>query len=236
MKTLYGLYVEGSEWGDLADFLAAEGASRGLDPGDPSSWCVPDSARKRIKERLEGQSVEFTAVYDFEAEPADAADDLAAYLGINLLAPEVIVSSNPLLAKDPDDFRIIANGPMLDLLESVTGNLTWDSYEKRPGFSFLRSAVELPDPVEIPRVLDMQRLDDGLWDVSGDGRSIITLRNLDCLKRNGIAYSSSYLINGEIYPRMKFPVFGGKVVQAAVRAGVDLVIYLPHEGIEIDPW
>ncbi|MGW4074137.1 hypothetical protein ACWELB_11560 [Streptomyces asiaticus] len=236
METLYGLYVEGSESGSLAAFLMAEGATRASSSDNPCYWYVPSVARTRVREWLEDRSVNFVPTYEFSADPADAIDDLAAHLGIRMLTQLSVVPSSPLIAKDPDDFRIVANRPMLELLEPITRGIEWSPYERLADFSFILSATELPDPVELPKAFNIERLGTGLWDVSGDGRSIITQRNLEHLKQVGISYSTAYSVDGNTYPRKNFPVFGGRVVQVAKQAGVDIVVYLPHEGIEIESW
>ncbi|QOV40059.1 hypothetical protein IM697_17670 [Streptomyces ferrugineus] len=237
METIYGLYVEGSKGqSDIASFLLAEGATRSPDPHNPSYWYVPAAARGPIKEWLENRSISFISTYEFQATSTDIVEDLAGHLGLSLLSAEAARQSAPLMAKDPDDFRIIVNNRMLELLAPITQEVIWGRYEQYAELSFLRSAPELPDPIQLSAALSIECFDGDRWDVSGDGRSIMTRRNLDTLNRVGIAYSTAQSVNGNVYPREKFPTFSGRVIQSAKQAGVDLVIYLPPEGLEIKPW
>ena len=245
METRYALYVEGSFPGtSVADYLVAQGATRGPDPDDLGDWLVPADARRRVRAELQRRSVDFLTFHEFLADSGDSVDDLAAHLGITYLTGEDIArragaSSGPLFVKDADDFRIVANDSMLELLAPVVDGLTWEPYEKVPGLSFLSDATVLPDPIELVEPRRFEQLvgdSSGLWDISNDGRKIVTQRNLDHLSRHGIAYSTAFSADGRIYPRKKFGTFGGKAIEVARQAGVDMVIYLPHEKLEIEQW
>lgn len=113
METVYGLYVEGATTGEIPDFLRAEGAVHGPDPDDICYWYVPSAARARVRVWLEERSIDARYVYEFRATPDDRVDDLAAHLGIDYLGVDrlrrwVGADADPLIAKDRDDFRILA--------------------------------------------------------------------------------------------------------------------------------
>lgn len=237
METRYVIYVPASGIGsELEGVLVAVGGTRVWDPHDTYAWYVPAAARAALLAELERRSAEFVTFYQFVAGVDDPVEERSAYLGLNVISPQEVSEEGPLIVKDPNDFRIVVDQVMRETLRPITRGLVWRAYEKEERLSFLDSATELPDPIELPGAREVDELDDGSWDISADGREVMTRRNLEHLRIHGIAYSVAFKTREQIYRRRPFPVFGGKVIDVAERAGVDMVIYLPSEDYQIPLW
>ncbi len=100
----------------------------GHSPPEPTGFPTrsPDTSCRTAPNHAGSQ---FRLHYAFAAEPTDNPDDLAAYLGIDVLGWSPVTSARPLLATDPDDGRLIANTAMVDLLRPLTSGLEWQRYK-----------------------------------------------------------------------------------------------------------
>lgn len=234
MRTDYLVYLDDEAGGELEALLVGNGARAEVDFG---VWWVPAESRGAVLAELERQQPGFRLHYAFAAEPTDDPDDLAAYLGIDVLGWSPVASARPLLAVEPDDGRLIANTSMLDLFRPVTSGLQWERYDKE--LWSLEAASEFPEPIRIPRAFSMVEGGNGLWMVMDDGRSEITEKNLTHLRTTGVAWATALEVDGKVLPQPPIPVFGGRIVDLIVKSGVELAmppLYLVDEHTTVTPW
>jgi hypothetical protein len=151
-----------------------------------------------------------------------------------------VTPGRALLATGPDDGRLVVNTTLLELLRPLTTGLEWQRYEHATAELWsLTSARELPEPIRIPRPVSMVQGMNGLWMVMDDGRSVITQSNLEHLRSVGIGWAVTLEVNGDVLPQPAIPVFGGRVLEVILKAGVELAIpplYLIDERTPVPVW
>ncbi|MFF3455046.1 hypothetical protein ACFYXH_12060 [Streptomyces sp. NPDC002730] len=237
MKTSYLVTLDEEADPQLHSFLASQGATPESRFGE---WRVPTGSRGSVKEELHRTGVEFRLRYEFSAESTDHVDELAAYVGIDILTTSRITSSHPILAKAPEGDSLIANTTMVDLLEPVTSDLEWQRHDGTiDDLWSLTLASELPDPIHTPHAFATVQGGNGLWMVLDDGRSIITDSGLSHLRVYGIAWTTRKLVQGRVLAHPAIPVFGGRVLDIIDKQHVELAfapLYLPHEQSSVAPW
>lgn len=237
MKTSYLVNLDEEADPQLRVFLVG----RGVEPESGfGEWRVPADSRSSVKEELQRRKLEFRLRYEFSAEPTDSVDELAAYLGIDILTASRVSPSRPLLAKDPEEDSLIANTTMVELLQPVTSELEWQRYDDAiDDLWSLTSASELPDPIHTPHAFATIQGGNGLWMVLDDGRSIITESSLNHLRVSGIAWTTKKVVEGRVLAHPAIPVFGGRVLDIIDNQHVELAfppLYLLHEQSTVAPW
>lgn len=237
MKTNYMVTLDEEADPQLHAFLVSQGAEAESGFGE---WRVPADSRGSVKEELQQRKLEFRLRYEFSAEPIDSVDELAAYLGIDVLTASRMTPSRPLLAKDPEEDSLIANTTMVDLLQPVTSELEWQRYDDTiDDLWSLTSASELPDPIYTPHAFVTVQGGNGLWMVLDDGQSIITEPSLNHLRESGIAWTTKKVVEGRVLAHPAILVFGGHVLEIIDNHHVELAfppLYLLHEHSTVAPW
>jgi hypothetical protein len=234
MHITYILYLEDSAHEALSSTLIDLGCERTDEIG---VWRIPDAARPEIKSltRPFGPD-DFQFLYSLAVDDTDDENRLAAFLGIDLLRdPE----DRPrcLLAKDPDDFSLIGNTELKDALRNMNG-ISWREHEEADLWR-LTPTSSLPDAIDIPNPLNSSRGDDGLWHILGDGRSIISHRNLSHLQKCGVAFSKQRRTSEGTFDVRPFPVFSRHFIDTIQEAGATMPIapiYLIPEDVRIEEW
>ena len=237
MKTNYLVDLDDEADPQLRRFLIGQGATPTSEFGE---WRVPADSRRSVKSELQERALEFRLRYEFAAEPVDNIDELAAFLGIDVLTTPPFTGTRALLAKDPEDDALIANTTMVRLLEPVTSELEWQRHGDITGELWsLTSASELPDPIHTPHAFTTVQGGNGLWMVMDDGRSIITAASLSHLRASGISWATKKVVDGRVLPHPAIPVFGGRVLDVIDRHHVELAfppLYLLPEQSTIASW
>jgi hypothetical protein len=237
MRTDYLVNLDEEADPQLHAFLVGHGAETESGFGE---WRVQADSRSSVKEELQRRKLEFRLRYEFSAEPTDSVDDVAAYLGIDVLTAPRGTHPRPLLAKDPEDDSLIANTVMVDLLQPVTSELEWRRYNDTiDDLWSLASASDLPDPIHTLHAFATVQGGNGLWMVLDDGRSVITESSLAHLRECGIAWSTKKVVEGAILPHPAIPVFSGRVLDIIDSQHVELAfppLCLLREQSTVDPW
>ncbi|MFF0287938.1 hypothetical protein [Streptomyces sp. NPDC005262] len=237
MKTDYLVSLDEEADPQLHAFLVGQGARLTTEFGE---WRVPQHCRASVKAALQQRALDFRLRYEFLAEPTDSVDELAAYLGVDVLQDSRVTPSRPLFAKAPEDDSLIASTAMVGLLEAVTSELGWQRYSDAAGDLWsLTSASTLPDPIRTPHAFATVQGRNGLWMVMDDGRSIITESSLRHLRLCGIAWTTKKMVEGRVLPHPAIPVFGGRVLDVIDKHHVELAfppLCLVPEQSTVDPW
>ncbi|MEU1891420.1 hypothetical protein ACH4D4_23925 [Streptomyces pristinaespiralis] len=234
MNISYVLYLEESAQQALASALTELGCKHTDEIG---VWSVPVSARPRVKEITEPFAPHsFRFMYSLSTEETDDPDRLAAFLGVSFLEDR---EDQPrcILAKDPDDFSLIGNNELRDALGGVEG-ISWTP-RSEAGLWRLAPTSALPDPLRIPNPVDMSQGEDGLWHILGDGRTIVSIKNLDHLQEHGVAYSNRRSTSEGTFDVRPIAVFGKRFIDAVQEAGVTMPIapiYLIPEDMKVEEW
>lgn len=180
----------------------------------PAEWLMPSrDTAERMAHTLQGAGVKCFVYYWCTPTENDRIEDLAAYLPLEQLGEEDwFEPDDSVIMLDGTTRSILISENLVDKINAISAGILWETFERIPGALHISSARFLPEPIQIPRVMGLTQGTTGMWFVEGDGREILSKRNLEFLQKNGIAFTSKCTAGGKILIRPTVPVFSGRVI------------------------
>ncbi len=195
--------------------------SRGAHSPRMSCWTAPEDTLAAIITELQERGTQFYRLYAFTPGESDPPEEYGAHLSLFREDEKIPAEGTPVLLKSEDESAHLASPPLLDALSPLTHGVEWQEREKGP-LRELAHAPQLPEPVSLPGAYGLDRGSTGLWMISHDGRMVLTDKNLDFLNTHGMGWVDAYEVNGESYPISPMLAYGGRVLEALSRSGVEL--------------
>ncbi|WP_405902073.1 hypothetical protein OG696_02450 [Streptomyces sp. NBC_00656] len=115
---------------------------------------------------------------------------------------------------EPMTYCVLMSENLIKKTITLVSGVQWEIFDEVPALRRIVSARRLPEPIIIPGASKRTQGETGMWYVEGDGREILSQRNLDFLKKHGIAFTSECLADGILLTRPAVPVFSGQVVSS----------------------
>ncbi|MGH8684592.1 MAG: hypothetical protein ACREUM_04495, partial [Nitrosospira sp.] len=180
----------------------------------PTDWLTPSvESFESLKTKLTEKRVPFEVFFDIQPSPGDDLEDLAAYLTLDDFSSLDVDSGDLVLACDERTLATVASEKMINFLAGVTEGTTWDPLSGHDGFFVLTDLPELSEPVVVPRAMFLSEATTGTWAVQSDGRELLTADNLRRIRDQGIAETRACVVDGQVIPWSRPPIFSGKVLR-----------------------
>lgn len=216
----------------LRSLLAESGARPQT---DPMGWLMPSpEASAAVEAHLRSVGFPFEIFFEMFPTPGEPLDRLAAYLPLDDFEAIDAVPGTLVLACDEESLDTVASVEIVRLLEAVTAGMSWSPYDGHSGFLRLSRAAELPEPVVVPRAMFLSQGASGRWAVQSDGRELLNPRNLDVVRKAGIAQTTACVVDTEVLLWRRPPIFGGAVLAVLRDQEVNGVLappsFLGHTG------
>jgi hypothetical protein len=195
---------------DLHDLLTAAGA---WPDTDPMSWLTPSAEIFAILvAKLNDRSISFEVFVEYLPSQGENLERLAAYVGLDDFAEVRAAASDLVLACDERTLATVVSTRMRQLLDRTTSGLTFDPLAGHDGFFVITEAVQLPEPVIVQRTIFLSEGTTGTWAVQSDGRELLTEANLQTVRGSGMVYAPYCVVNGQVLPWHRPPVFSGSLL------------------------
>ncbi|MBP2330387.1 hypothetical protein JOF56_010772 [Kibdelosporangium banguiense] len=195
---------------DVRSLLTAEGAQPDL---DPLSWLAPSiEAFVTIEAKLNERGIPFDVYFEFQPGPGDDPQNLAAYVGLDDFAEVNATAEDLVLACDERTLATVASRRMRQLLDAITSGVTFDPLTGYEGFFVITNAIQLPDPIIVPRTMFLSEGTTGTWAVQSDGRELLTERNFQIVRESGMVHAPYCTANNRVLPWHRPPIFGGPLL------------------------
>jgi hypothetical protein len=179
-----------------------------------ADWILPSTAAASVKTELTRRGVPFELFFAFEPAAGESPDEIAAFVPITDFEHLEQNGRRLVLAVDLRTRARIASAELVRVLEPLTSGVTWTASEDHEGMLALTDAPHIPDPVVVPRAIDLSETAGGIWSVRSDGRELLTHASLRLVREAGIALTPQFTTEGRTLPWYRPPIFGGRVLDA----------------------
>jgi hypothetical protein len=194
----------------LHDLLTGQGA---WPDTDPWSWRTPSvEVFAALVAKLNDRGISFETFIEFLPSQGEDLERLAAYVGLDDFTEVRATASDLVMASDERTFATVVSARMRQHLSTMTTGLTFDPLAQHDGFFVITEAVQLPEPIILPRTIFLSEGTDGVWAVQSDGRELLTEANLQTVRESGMVYAPRCETNGQVLRWRRPPIFSGPVL------------------------